>query len=636
MGSAGELTTTAWSLDDHLPPVLRGRWQAVAGVAAYCALAVVVCGGGSPLSATSMPVCACGDAVQEVWFLAWPAYAISHLVNPFFTNYAAYPHGLDLMSSTSMPLLGIVASPVTLTLGPVAAFNLLIRLAFALSATSMFLVLYRYVKWWPAAFIGGLLYGFSPYMLNEGYSHLFLIFVPLPPIVFLLLEDLLVTRRWRPLPTGAVLGLVAAAQLLISSETLAITAVVAGVGVAILILRHPAAARERMGSVLEALSVAAAVFLLLAVYPIWQYVAGPQHVSGPQHPKSTYVMFHNDLFGTLVPTSYQLLGPKSWKARGDVLFQGNPVDHVSYLGVPLVLLLVYLVLRYRRVGMIALWAMLGLGALVLTLGPRLYIDGTLHAPWLRLPYVVLLHLPFLDSLLAPRFILAVYLAAAVIVAIGIDRVRTEGLFGAARHRRAMVELPHRLFRAAVCIILAALALAPFLPWSTFTSDPIPLPSFFHSSAVVDRIPIGSVALTYPNPQLPTVFGVAFPDLEAMLWQADEDMRFRIIGAYAAQPYAGAVGQGGELLDPPRVVQELFGWALYGSSAVTPVPVTPPVLAALRQFCLDYSVSTILVDPTFGMHPSAVVSYVSAALGRPPQHIGGLDTWFDVAQSLKAR
>jgi hypothetical protein len=151
---------------------------------------------------------------------------------------------------------------------------------------------------------------------------------------------------------------------------------------------------------------------------------------------------------------------------------------------------------------------------------------------------------------------------------------------------------------------------------------------------VDRIPTGSVVLTYPNAQLPTVFGAAFPQLEAMLWQADTDMRFRIIGAYAAQPYGGGVGQGDQLLDQPKVVQELFGWALYGSSAVTAVPVTPATLGALRQFCTEYAVSTILVDPTLGMHPSFVASYVGTALGRPPQHVGGLDAWFDVARSLE--
>jgi hypothetical protein len=630
MASPGVTVTRRSSFDDHLPRVLRGRWQALAGIVVFCALAIVVCGSVSPLSSSSMPVCSCGDAVQEVWFLAWPAYAISHGMNPFFTNYLAYPRGLDLMSSTSMPLLGIIASPVTLTLGPVAAFNLLIRVAFATSATSMFLVLRRYVTWWPAAFMGGLLYGFSPYMLNEGYSHLFLIFVPLPPIIFLLLEDLLVTSRWRPTRTGAALGLAAVAQLLISAETLAITVIVALAGVAILALRHPVAARQAMRAGLNALFVAVAVFLVLAGYPVWAYVAGPQHVSGPQHPKLTYVLFHNDLFATVLPTVYQLLGPTSWKIRGDVLFQGNPVDHVSYLGIPLVLLLGYLALRYRRVGMVAEWALLGLGALVLTLGARLYIDGTIHAQWLRLPYDVLLHLPLLDGLLAPRFILAVYLAAAVILAVGLDRVRRDGLFGSGMKRHRAITKPARgALRTVTCVTLGAVALVPFVPWMPFVSDPIPLPSFFARSAMVDRIPVGSVVLTYPNPQLPTVFGAAFPQLEAMLWQAEQDMHFRIVGAYAAQPYAGGVGQGNELLDQPKVVQELFGWALYGSSAVTAVPVTPAVLAALRHFCTEYSVSTILVDPTLGMHPSVVVSYVSAALGRPPQHLGGLDAWFDV-------
>ena len=50
----------------------------------------------------------------------------------------------------------------------------------------MCLVLRRWTNWWPAAFVGGLLYGFSAYE-TTGNPHLFVVFVPLPPIFFLLL-----------------------------------------------------------------------------------------------------------------------------------------------------------------------------------------------------------------------------------------------------------------------------------------------------------------------------------------------------------------------------------------------------------------------------------------------------------------
>jgi hypothetical protein len=123
----------------------------------------------------------------------------------------------------------------------------------------------------------------------------------------------------------------------------------------------------------------------------------------------------------------------------------------------------------------------------------------------------------------------------------------------------------------------------------------------------------------------------------MLWQAVAGMRFSQIGAYAAQPAPGSshLGQGDQLLDKPIVVQRLFGWALYGSPAVAPVQVDAASLAALRTLCRTYQVSAIIVDPTVGVHPAAVVGYVTQALGRGPVHEGGVDAWFGVSPGLDA-
>ena len=111
------------------------------------------------------------------WFLAWIPYALDHGLNIFHSNFLDYPHGVDLANTTSVPLLGLLAAPFTLSLGPVAAFNILLRLAFASSATSMFFVLRSWCRT-PAAFIGGLLYGFGPYMVVQSANHLDLICYP--------------------------------------------------------------------------------------------------------------------------------------------------------------------------------------------------------------------------------------------------------------------------------------------------------------------------------------------------------------------------------------------------------------------------------------------------------------------------
>jgi hypothetical protein len=604
-----------------------------AGIALFSVLAIAVTGGGTPWSSTSLPVCACGDSAQEVWFLAWPAYALSHGLNPLASNFVAYPRGLNLMSSTSMSLLGVLMAPFTLTAGPIVTFNMLVRLALISSATSMFLVLRRYVAWWPLALAGGLLYGFSPYMLGEAYTHVFLVFVPLPPILFMLLEDLLVGHKWNPVKVGVLIGVLAAAQFLISSETLAIAAIVTVAALVVLCVRHPIAARQALPTILRGSGAAAATFAVLAGYAMYYYVLGPQHVSGPQHPKLTYVLFHDDLYGTIVPTSFQFFATHSWIRQGDSLLQGNGVDHVTYLGLPLVALVVYIAVRCRRSGLVAVSSILALGSLLLTLGPRLFVNGHGYATTVRLPYDVLLHIPLLDGLLAPRFVLAEYFFVAVVLALGLDQMRTEGLL----RRRNQADGGRRdlTVRSAVCAALAVVALLPLVPRHTYRADPLPVAPFFYDSRLLAQVPSGGVVLPYPNAQLPTVVGPAFPDLRSMLWVAVTGFHFRIIGAYAAQPYGGGLGQGNELLDPPADVQQLFGWAQYGSGSVAAIPINAGTLADLRHFCVVNNVSAILVDPSAGVNPSFVVRYVSEALHAPPRQEGGLDLWGDVPSLVRA-
>ena len=124
-------------------------------VGAYVVLAVLAYWPTMPLDANNLPHplgAGAGDPAQMSWFLAWTPFALGHGLNPFFTNYIDFPRGVNLASNTSVPLLGLLAAPVTFALGPVASFNLLMRIALAGSATSMFLVSRRWVSWWPAAF----------------------------------------------------------------------------------------------------------------------------------------------------------------------------------------------------------------------------------------------------------------------------------------------------------------------------------------------------------------------------------------------------------------------------------------------------------------------------------------------------
>ncbi|MGO8861775.1 MAG: hypothetical protein ACLQRH_13550, partial [Acidimicrobiales bacterium] len=67
---------------------------------------------------TSTLTCACGDPAQEVWFIAWPAWALWHAANPIFSSAVNVPYGANLLSNTSGTLIGLVLSPLTRIWGP--------------------------------------------------------------------------------------------------------------------------------------------------------------------------------------------------------------------------------------------------------------------------------------------------------------------------------------------------------------------------------------------------------------------------------------------------------------------------------------------------------------------------------------
>ena len=189
---------------------------------------------------------------------------------------------------------------VTWLAGPVATYNVLLRLAFALSAFSLCLVLRRWTTWWPAAFVGGLVYGFSPYMVGQGLGHLMLVFVPLPPLILLVLHGIVVRRRRPAWQSGVALGLLAAAQYFISPEVLLSTALAAAVAVVVTAVARRREVRSAAGHVARALAWAAVVAAPLLAYPGWMALAGPQHVIGPPHPLADLARYPGDVLGTVV------------------------------------------------------------------------------------------------------------------------------------------------------------------------------------------------------------------------------------------------------------------------------------------------------------------------------------------------
>ena len=104
------------------------------------------------------------DSYQFVWWIRWLPWSLAHGDDPLYTTYLHAPLGVNGMWNTPVPVLAALFAPVTLTAGPVAAYNVAMILGPVVSGLALALALGVWVeRWWPRA-AAGLLYGFSPFV----------------------------------------------------------------------------------------------------------------------------------------------------------------------------------------------------------------------------------------------------------------------------------------------------------------------------------------------------------------------------------------------------------------------------------------------------------------------------------------
>ncbi|HUA95422.1 MAG TPA: hypothetical protein VMB82_07815 [Acidimicrobiales bacterium] len=600
-------------------------------MAIYAALGLIAYWPAWPGDPARVVGCPCGDASESAWFLAWTPHAVVHGFNPFFTTAINHPVGINLAANATMPLLGLLALPVTLTAGPVASLNLLLWAAFPLSAGAMYFVLRRWTEWAPAAFVGGLLYGFSPYMVGQGRLHLNLVFVPLPPLIFLAVYELFVRREASPLRWGAALGGLVIAQYFISTEVLATTVVVGVVGLALLAVTHPRSVAEAVRHAAAGGAVAGGLAAVVVAYPTWMVVAGPERYRIPVA-FVDQVSLRAGLGGAVAPTTSLWFAPH-WLTHlgGSAAGATDIVENGSYLGLPLLLLVGYFVIRFRGERWLSYLAVMAASCYLLSLGPHLTVGS--DRTGIPLPFAVVERVPLLELVTPVRLSLYVALFLAVLVGLGFDDLHRARLQvskpttpgGTSVGRVAAEVRPGRAEMVLVGLLTLVVALTLVPRWPVATS-PIGVPRYF-TTAGVQRIPVGSTVLVYPYP----VPGRS----QAMLWQATADFSFDLLGSYSLHPVAGGLAS----QYPTQLRPVAFQQWLYPLEGAAPAASPAVGRAALgvdvRRFLRANGVAAVLVD-RHARGAGAVARELTSALGRRPVHEGGIDAWYGVRAGLARR
>ena len=578
-----------------------------------------------PGESSHIPTCACGDPALQTWFLRWVPFAIAHGHNPLFSNWTNYPYGVNLAQNTEMPLLGLLTAPLTVLVSPIASYTLLLWLAFPASATAMFFVVKRWTGSTSASIIGGFLYGFSAYVVGQSVGHVMLSFVPLPPLFFYQLHKLATRQGGHPYREGLVLGAIGVAQFFIEEELLATFALVGLCGLVFAALgNRRAITRDSLLYLVRGLASASALTILFVSYSLWFIALGPQHYTGTVVPAVN--PYHSSLLGPLITTRSQYFAPGFLFKYGKKL---GYVENGIYIGLPVLLLVILVVVRFRRNRWLLLSGAMAFAIFVLSLGSRLTL--VTRRTSIPLPFALIAHIPVINNMIPSRLSLYVAFFVALTVALGIadlsQLVRTRPAVRRGAHaprRRAGMST---LLGVVVLSVLSAISLVPKWPYYAKTSN---VPSFFTTSAL-RKIPVGSVVLTYPFPY--------YPENQAMMWQAAANMRFKEMGTYALIRNAnGRVTTLPPLLAPAAVQEFLVAQEIpQAHQSAVDAPISEALVNDLRDYLERYQIDAVVdgvSDPTVKGNP-AVISLFVDALG-PPQLIGGVALWANVPSLLRAR
>jgi len=574
------------------------------------------------------------DADVFAWYLRYDATAVTHGRLPALVTAAMNaPQGINMMWNNSMPLPGVLLTPVTLLAGPQTALTVLTTVGLAGSAASLFLVMRRWEVSTSAAALAGAVYGFSPALLHASVGHYNVQLAVLPPLIIDAGLRVCVRSQARA-RDGIVLGLLVTAQLFTGEESLMLTGIAGLLIVTVLAAGQPRAALARWRAAASGLAVAAGVTLLLAGYPLWVQFFGPLTQSGSPF---TPDFFENDLAGFVTPSRYLLFHTPS-SAAAAARYQGGVPEYLAFLGWPLIAVLAVGALAFWRRPAIRAAAVTLVVLELLSLGGHPLVGGTLQ-PGVTLPWHWLEAVPVFEALLPNRLSIVADGAAAALLAFCIDLARAKlapvsepkgpvkgdgeaggapeasrnhsdaggsdagpGVGGRGRSRGAV------LLGKALVAAVAVAACLPLIPLPLPAAAASALPAGWSPAFAALRLPPGARVLIIPVPTATLTV--------ALRWQADTGEPASLIGGYFFGPAWN--GQGYVDGNGPTATTKYLDALWSGGPAGA-----APAISQVRADLIAWRPAAVVAVTSPG---SPLGRYLVRLFGRPGVQAGGVLAW----------
>jgi hypothetical protein len=531
-----------------------------------------------------------GDPPIYVWSLAWWPFVFRTGSNPFLTKLIWAPQGFNLTWMTSVMLLGALTAPLTSIFGAVPVYNFSMLVAVALAASSVYLLSRRLGASLGGGFLGGLVFGFSPYIENELlWAHLNLLLVfPIPLAIYLVGRRAAhaISRSWFVPLLAAVL----CTQFLLALEPFAIATFVGAGALAITFLFGSREVRTKILAITPEVSVSYVLTGVL-VSPYLYYFFRPGFPAHPIWPPSDFSV---DLLDFLLPSNLSAIG--AILAQSSVMkSSGQP----AWICVPFVILALVWYRRHREEipARILTWSTIA--ACLLAAGPFLTIGGRRSLP---LPWLIIERIPLISGALPVRMMLIAFMTLAIITALWFSDTRTsapERAVGLFAILVVLVPNPRAAFWVSSLSFGPQAEGDPVVSGSALERRSWHVPDFFRDGS--------SQRLLHPQDVvLPLPLGGS-----GMLWQVQSGMNFRI-----------ASGQTG--VEPG----EMRRWPALDALSGSPVP--EPEFQ-LKTFLANLGITVIVVDPA-NPHQSYWASMLSL-LKISPVKISGVTLYRIDAGSL---
>ncbi len=506
------------------------------------------------------------DPSNYMWALAWWPYVLRHHVHPFLTRLIDAPFGMNLASAPApLPLLGIMMTPLTTALGPIATYNLISLILPPLAALTAFSLCRKLSGSFVAALLGGFVFGFSPYVIGQLLSHMNLLLIfPIPLAVYLV-----VCRVRENIGRNLFIGLlttVLSVQFLLILEPFAMMAFMA---VVTLLIAMRVASSEDRGRILRLIPEIAAAYLftILLMTPYFYFFFAYGFPTRPLWPS---IMYSADVLNFIVPTSANAIGNLAPLQKLSANFPGNIFEQGACLGMPLLAIAALWSRRHRGELMPKLLIATIAASCILALGPFLQIGG--H-PALPMPWLLVEKLPLIKGALPIRLVMYAFFALAVIFTMWFCDPRTGST------------------EKVIGTIATLIMLMPN-PSASFWASRVPLPQFFRDGTSHRLLSSDDLVLPLPFGQK----GMA------TLWQASSGMNFRLV--------SGLNG-----LQPIEIRRWPVANVFFGSFDL------PEPELQLKAFIANLGITAIVVDASDARAPQW--RQLLSSLEITPNEIGGV-------------